>query len=131
MGFGWYWLAAMKLITRQLSSTTPGLGYFLGFSILVASLSTLVNEDVSRSIGFLFLVLVIASVYDYSTEPTSARIWWRNLLLANAFTPTIYYSGLSGATFVPFPIDLINHLVHQYGGADLLQNLKSWFHLTS
>jgi hypothetical protein len=130
MGLGWYWLAVMKLITRQLSSPTPILGYFLGFSVLIASLSTLVVEDVSRSIGFLFLVVVIASVYDYDTDPASARIWWRNLLLATAITPTIYYSGLSGAAFIPFPIDLINHLIHQYGGADLLQNLKPWFHLS-
>jgi hypothetical protein len=130
MGLGWYWLAVMKLITRQLSSPTLIFGYFLGFSVLIASLSTLVVEDVSRSIGFLFLVVVIASVYDYDTDPASARIWWRNLLLATAITPTIYYSGLSGAAFIPFPIDLINHLIHQYGGADLLQNLKPWFHLS-
>ena len=130
MGFSWYWLAVMKLITRQLSSPTPILGCFLGFSVLVASLSTLVVEDVSRSIGFLFLVLVIASVYDYNTDPASARTWWRNLLLATAITPTIYYSGLSGAAFIPFPIDLINHFLHQYGGTDLLQSLKPWFHFS-
>ena len=130
MGLGWYWLAVIKLIMRQLSSPTPILGCFLGFSVLIASLSTLVVEDVSRSIGFLFLVVVIASVYDYYTDPASARIWWRNLLLATAITPTIYYSGLSGAAFIPFPIDLINHLIHQYGGDDLLQNLKPWFHLS-
>ena len=130
MGLGWYWLAVIKLIMRQLSSPTPILGCFLGFSVLIASLSTLVVEDVSRSIGFLFLVVVIASVYDYDTDPASARIWWRNLLLATAITPTIYYSGLSGMAFIPFPIDLINHLIHQYGGADLLQNLKPWFHLS-
>jgi hypothetical protein len=129
MGLGWYWLAVMKLITRQLSSTTPILGYFLGFSILIASLSTFVVEDVSRSMGFLFLGVVIASVYDYNTDRASARIWWRNLLLASAITPTIYYSGLSGAAFIPFPIDLINHLINHYGGDDLLQKLKPWFHL--
>jgi hypothetical protein len=50
-------------------------------------------------------------------------------LLASAITPTIYYSGLSGAAFIPFPIDLINHLINHYGGDDLLQKLKPWFHL--
>jgi hypothetical protein len=129
MGLGWYWLAVGKLITRQLLSTSPILGCFLSFSILIAGFSTLVVEDVSRSMGFLFLVVVIASVYDYNTDHASARIWWRNLLLATAITPTIYYTGLSGAAFIPFPIDLINHLIHQYGGDDLLQNLKPWFHL--
>jgi hypothetical protein len=73
--------------------------------------------------------VVIAAVYDYNTDHASARTWWRNLLLATAITPTIYYTGLSGAVFIPFPIDLINHLIHQYGGDDLLQNLKPWFHL--
>jgi hypothetical protein len=130
MGFGWYWLAVIKLVTRQLASTTPILGCFLGFSVLLASLSTIVVEDVSRSIGFLFLVVVIASVYDYGIDPASAKLWWRNLLIAAAITPTIYYSGFSGAAFVPFSIDLTNHLIHQYGGADLLQTLKPWFHLT-
>jgi hypothetical protein len=130
MGFGWYWLAVIKLITRQLASTTPMLGCFLGFSVLLASLSTIVDEDVSRSIGFLFLVVVIASVYDYDIDPARANIWWRNLLVAAAITPTIYYSGFSGAAFIPFPIDLINHLVHQHGGPDFLQDLKPWFHLT-
>jgi len=128
MGFGWYWLAVIKLITRQLASTTPILGCFLGFFILLASLSTIVVEDVSRSVGFLFLVVVIASVYDYGINPASANLWWRNLLIAAAITPTIYYIGFSGAAFIPFPIDLINHLVHQYAGVDLLQALKSWFY---
>jgi hypothetical protein len=129
MGFGWYWLAVVKLITRRLAPTNPILGWFLGLSVLMASLSTLIVEDVSRTIGFLFLVLVIASVYDYNSHPVSARTWWRNLLLAAAITPTIYYSGPSGMAFIPFPIDLINHLIHQYGGADLLHNLKAWFQL--
>ena len=131
MGLGWYWLAVIKLITRQLSSPTLDFRLAARYFILIASLSTLVVEDVSRSIGFLFLVVVIASVYDYNTDPASARIWWRNLLLATAITPTIYYSGLSGAAFIPFPIELINHLVHEYGGGDLLQDLKPWFHFTT
>jgi hypothetical protein len=52
---------------------------------------------------------------------------WRNLLLAAAITPTIYYTGFSGAAFVPFPIDLLNYLIHEFGGRDLLQDLKIWF----
>src|SRR5262249_369934 len=129
MGFGWYWLAVTRLL-RQLSLNTPILACFLGFSVLLASLSTIVVLDVSRSIGFLFLVVVVAAAHDYGVDPASARIWWRNLLLAAAVTPTIYYSGLSGAAFIPFPIDLINNLIHQYGGDDLLQNLKPLFRLT-
>jgi hypothetical protein len=129
MGLGWYWLTVVRLLTRQLSSAAPIWGSFLSLSILMACFSTGLVEDVSRSIGFLFLVVVAASVYDYDTAPASARNWWCNLLLATAVTPTIYYSGFSGAVFIPFPIDLINHLIHEYTGEDLLQILKPWFHL--
>jgi len=129
MGLGYYWLAVVRLVTRQLSSAAPIWGYFLGLSIFITCFSTALDEDVSRSIGFLFLVIVAASVYDYDTAPASARNWWRILLLAAAVTPTIYYTGFSGAVFVPFPIDLINHLIHKYTGEDLLQSLKPWFRL--
>jgi hypothetical protein len=129
MGLGFYWLAVVRLVTRQLSSATPIWGYFLSLSIFMACFATGLVEDVSRSIGFLFLVVVAASVYDYDTAPASARNWWRNLLLAAAVTPTIYYTGFSGAVFIPFPIDLINHLIHEYTGEDLLQILKPWFRL--
>jgi hypothetical protein len=127
MGLGWYWLAVMRLVARQLSSPTQIWGFVLGLSIFTASLSTILVEDVSRSVGFSYLIVVIASVYDYDAGSASAQIWWRNLLIATALTPTIYYTGLSGAVFIPFPIDLINHILHQYGGADLLENLKLWF----
>jgi hypothetical protein len=129
MGLGWYWLAVARLVTRQMSSATPIWGYFLGVSIFVAVLSTALVEDVSRSIGFLFLVVLAASIYDYDAAPASAGIRWRNLLLAAAVTPTIYYTGFSGATFIPFPVDLINHLIHEYAGEDLLQILKLRFRL--
>jgi hypothetical protein len=129
MGLGWYWLTVIKLVTRQLSSAAPIWGYFLSFFGLIATLSTGLVEDVSRSIGFLFLIVVAASVYDYDAAPASARIWWRNLLLASMVTPTIYYIGFSGAVFIPFPIDLVDHLMHEYKGEDLLQILKPWFRL--
>jgi hypothetical protein len=129
MGFGWYWSVVVKLLIRQLSSATPIWGCFLGLSIITATLSTLLMDDVSRSIGFLYLAVVMASSYDYDAGPVLARIRWRNLLLATALTPTIYYVGLSGAVFIPFPIDLGNHLMHEYGGVDLLQTLKLWFRL--
>jgi hypothetical protein len=127
MGLGWYWLAAVRLVIHQLWSTKPIWGYFLGLSIFLASLSTGLVEDVSRSIGFLFLVVVAASVYEYEIAPVSARTWWRNLLLAGIVTPTIYYTGFSGGVFIPLPIDLGNYLLHGYGGVDLLESLKSWF----
>ena len=129
MGLGWYWLSVVKLVARQLSSASPVWGWFLGLSILIACLSTLLVEDVSRSIGFLYLGVVVASVYNYNTGSASARIWWRNLLLASTLTPTICYVGFSGAVFIPFPIDLINHLIHESRGEDLLQTLKLSFRL--
>ncbi len=129
MALSWYWLVVVRLVTRQLSSAAPIWGYFLGLFLFMAVLSTGLVEDVSRSIGFLFLGVVTAAVYDYDTAPRSARIWWRNLLLAASLTPTIYYTGFSGAVFIPFPVDLANHLMHEYGGEDWLQTLKLWFRL--
>ena len=130
MGLAWYWLAVARLVTRQLSSAVPIWGYFLGLFLYMAVVSTGLVEDVSRSIGFFFLAVVAASVYDYDTAASaSARIRWRNLLLAASLTPTIYYTGFSGAVFIPFPIDLANHLMHEYGGEDWLQTLKLWFRL--
>jgi hypothetical protein len=129
MGFSWYWLAIVKLLARQLSSATPVWGCFLALSTFMSIFSTLIMDDVSRSIGFLYLAVVMASSYDYDAGPRLARIRWRNLLLATALTPTIYYVGLSGAVFIPFPIDLGNHLMHVYGGEDSLQTLKLWFRL--
>jgi hypothetical protein len=129
MGLGWYWVPVVRLVLRQVSSGTLVWGYFLGLSVFIAALSTLLDEDVSRSIGFLYLAVVIASSYDHDAEPALARIRWRNLLLGAVLTPTIYYTGLSGAVFIPFPIDLANHLIHEYRGVDLLQSLKLWFRL--
>ena len=79
--------------------------------------------------GFLFLAVVAASVHDYDFAPASARMWWRNLLLVALVTPTIYYTGFSGAAFIPFPVDLANHLIREYTGEDLLQLLKARFRL--
>jgi hypothetical protein len=129
MGLGWYWLAVLRLLTGQLSSATPIWGYLLGLSIFTATTSTGLVEDVSRSIGFLFLIVVAASVYDYDTAPESARIWCPNVLLAASLTPTVYYTGFSGAAFIPFPIDLMNHVIQEYTGEDLFQIIKLWFRL--
>jgi hypothetical protein len=129
MGLGWYWLTVLTMVTRQLSSAAPIWDYFLSLFMLVASLSTGLVEDVSRSIGFLFLAVVAASVNHYDNAPATARRWWRNLLLASSLTPTIYYTGFSGAAFIPFPIELINHAVREYAGEDILQALKLWFRL--
>jgi hypothetical protein len=129
MGLGWYWLAVLRLLTRQLSSATPIWGYLLSLSIFMATISTGLVEDVSRSIGFLFLIVLAASVYDYDTASASARLWWRNMLLAASLTPTVYYTGFSGAAFIPFPIDLMNHVIQEYTGEDLFRIMKLWFRL--
>jgi hypothetical protein len=129
MGLAWYWLAVARLVARQLSSAVPIWGYFLAVCIFVTGLSTGLVEDVSRSIGFLFLGIVAAAVSDHDAGAEAARIRWRNLLIAASLTPTIYYTGFSGAAFIPFPVDLGNHLMYEYRGVDLLQTLKLWFRL--
>jgi hypothetical protein len=129
MGFGWYWVAVIRLVALQLASYSRFWGVFLALSILTTSLLTIVVEDVSRSVGFSYLSIVIASIFDYDAASERAQNRWRLLLIASALTPTIYYTGLSGAVFIPFPIDLINHILHQYGWPDVLQMFKLWFRL--
>jgi hypothetical protein len=127
MGFGWYWFAIARLAARELSSSARSWGYFLAATILFATLSTGFDEDVSRSVGFLFLALVAASVSDHSVAPRSAWTWWRNILVAASLTPTAYYIGFSGAVFLPAPVDIANQLIIAFGGPDFLQEAKSWF----
>jgi hypothetical protein len=72
-------------------------------------------------------VIVAAAVQDYDTAAEWARRRWRNLLLAISVTPTSYYTGFSEPVFIPFPVDIGNHLIHEYGGGNLLQTLKLRF----
>jgi hypothetical protein len=128
MGFGWYWVAVIRLVTLQLLESYSRLwGVFLALSVFTTNLLTIMVEDVSRSVGFSYLIIVIASILDHDAASERAQNRWRLLLITSALTPTIYYTGLSGAVFIPFPIDLLNHILHQYGWPDLLQMLKPWF----
>jgi hypothetical protein len=130
MGFGWYWVGVIRLVILQvLASHDRFWGIFLALSIFIANFLTIIIEDVSRSVGFSYLVIVMASIYDYDIAPEQAKNRWLLLLIISAVTPTIYYTGLSGAVFIPFPIDLVNHVLHQNGWPDLLQMLKLWFRL--
>jgi hypothetical protein len=101
MGLGWYWLTVIKLVTRQLASAAPIWGYFLSFLVLIASFSTGLVEDVSKSIGFLYLAVVAASVRDYDAASSSARIWWRNLLLASYGDPNYLLYRFFRRSFYP------------------------------
>ena len=131
MAFGWYWVAVIRLITLQLCAPYDRFwGMFLALCIFATILVTAMVEDVSRSVGFSYLIIVIASIYDYDAGSQRAQKRWRLLLVTSAVTPTIYYIGFSGAVFIPFPVDLLNHILHhQYGWPDFLEILKGWFHL--
>ncbi|HZM85932.1 MAG TPA: hypothetical protein VFF31_05170 [Blastocatellia bacterium] len=130
MGFGWYWVAGIRFIKLQLLSSCSRLwGVFLALSVFATSLLTIAVEDVSRSVAFLYLIIIIASIFDYDAGSVEARKWWRLLLIAGALTPTIYYTGVSGAVFIPLPIDLANQMLQQHGWPDYLSMLKVWFRL--
>jgi hypothetical protein len=124
MAFGWYWFVVLRTVERQLSSQAPVSGLLVGGALLLGCLASMLVDDVSRSIGFLYLGVVIAAVYEYDLKPSSTPALWRNMLLAGCVTPTVYYTGLSGAVFVPFPVDLANGFIQRVYGVNLMQFLK-------
>jgi hypothetical protein len=82
--------------------------------------------DVSRSIGYLYLGIVVAGVYEYDCERSTIR-FWRNLLLLSCITPTIYYAGFSGAVLIPLPFELGDYFAQRLFGVDLMQRIKLHF----
>jgi len=81
MGFGWYWFVMLRTLGQQLFSRVPVAGLLFGGGLLFGSLASMLVEDVSRSVGFLFLGLIIAAVCEYDLNPQRARTWWWYLLL--------------------------------------------------
>jgi hypothetical protein len=124
MGFGWYWFVSLRTVGRQLTSRVPVSGLLVGGALLLGSLASMLVDDVSRSIGFLYLGVVVAGVYEYDLKPRSTRALWRNLLLIGCVTPTIYYINFSGAVLIPFPFVLANYFVDYLYGVDLMEFLK-------
>ena len=125
MGFGWYWLVMLRTVGQQLLSRVPVSGLLVGGGLLFGGLASMLVEDVSRSVGFLFLGLVIAAVYEYDLNPQRTRTWWWYLLLIGCITPTIYYERFSGAALIPLPLYLANDFVDHRYGVNLMQFLKT------
>ena len=125
MAFGWYWFVSLRTVGRQLSSRVPVSGLLVGGALLLGSLASMLVDDVSRSVGFLYLGVVVAAVYEYDPKPSSTRILWRYLLLLGCITPTVYYINFSGAVLIPFPFVLANYFVDHVYGVDLMEFLKA------
>jgi hypothetical protein len=129
MGFGWYWFAILTAPRRLWSSGAAITAWVMAGTLLIGTAATVFVADVSRSIGFLYLGLVIAAVSAYDSDARAAVRLWRNLLILGCITPTIYYTGYSGAAFVPLPLDAANMFLQSQYGIDVMQMMKSYFRL--
>lgn len=128
--FSWSW---MWIYLRYLF--VPGLLaintlFFLStlFYMLLATASTALVSDVSRSMGFLFpLFLAGAIVFFFCKREKNIKIALVIAILM-AITPGIYYGAFgSGAVFIPYPLDLGNNLLGHLTGHDFLGALKKIF----
>ena len=127
LAWSWMWFYGFTFFrdTRK----TWGLAVMLAWVayLLAGLLASSLVVDVSRSVGFLFLFLLVGALSDYAASPEKAskHVWI--LLVLMTLIPSLYYTGPSGAVFIPYPIDQLNEWSRNHYGLDTFQMLKRFF----
>jgi len=123
-GFRWLWVLPFLAALSAPKHLPRYVAWLLLAYTLAAALPTLVVEDVSRSIGFLFPALLLALLFVSDMPLRLRRTLVVSLLALQLLTPVIYWVGTGGRNFRPYLVDFI-HLVTGHHPANLIRRAVS------
>lgn len=118
-GFRWLWVLPLFAAVAAGRSLPRYLAWLLFAYAAFAALPTLMVEDVSRSIGFLFPALLVALLFLSDTPQPFRRGLAITLIALQLLTPIVYRVGYGGRNARPYPLEFVR-LVTGYDPADLI-----------
>lgn len=125
--WSWMWFYVGYLVLRGLPSLNVLLSLATVAYLFAVVVSTSLVIDVSRSMGFVFPLFLSGALMLHSANREVSMRVAITLAVLMAATPGIYYGAYgSGAVFIPYPVDLVNTLLAEATGTDLLGSLKKF-----
>jgi hypothetical protein len=119
-GFRWLWVLPLLAALFAPKHLPRYVAWLLLVYALAAAVPTLMVEDVSRSIGFLFPALLLSLLFLGELTPRVRRTLVVTLIALQLLTPVVYRVGTGGRNVRPYLVDYI-HLVTGHHPADFIR----------
>jgi len=123
MAFRWIWIYVVVFMRSPLVNVTVPVRSLLALGMFLATLSTAIVMDVSKSIGFLFpaVLFCIAACIKAYPDKSVERLWW--VVGALVITPVFCINGIFPAFWLPFPIEGVRYVLEAVWGYDVIREL--------
>jgi len=122
MAFRWLWLLVASYILGSVTRFPYWFRIFFICSLTAGVFSSMIVLDVSRSIGFLFPVILLAAtaVGEGGVVKRISYLW--KILLGMIVTPVFCINGQLPAFWLPLPFELIRYTAFTVWHVDILRD---------